>query len=205
MNMLVDLLPETVEVDGEKYEINTDFRISVLFELLMQDDEVTIKEKIIQGLRLYYPVIPPNIHEAVEKMLWFYRCGKEVVESDPGSDSSSDKQPEKVYSFEHDDSYIYAAFLQQYGVDLQEVEKLHWWKFRAMFISLGENTEFVKIMGYRSIKTTSNMSKEQREFYRKMQKIHALPVSEKEREAEAILREALMNGDDISGLLQGGS
>lgn len=205
MNMLVDLLPDTVEVDGEKYEINTDFRISVLFELLMQDDEVTNEEKIIHGLNLYYPVVPRNIHEAVEKMLWFYRCGKEAVENDSGSNSSSDKQPEKVYSFEYDDSYIYAAFLQQYGVDLQEVNHLHWWKFRAMFVSLGENTEFVKIMGYRSIKTTSKMSKEQREFYRKMQKIHALPVSEKEREAEAILREALMNGDDISGLLQGGS
>ena len=205
MNMLVDLLPETVEVDGEKYEINTDFRISVLFELLMQDDEVTNEEKIIQGLNLYYPVVPRNIHEAVEKMLWFYQCGKEAVENDSGSDSSSGKQPEKVYSFEYDDSYIYAAFLQQYGVDLQEVNHLHWWKFRAMFVSLGENTEFVKIMGYRSIKTTSKMSKEQREFYRKMQRLHALPVSQKEREAEAILREALMNGDDISGLLQGGS
>ena len=84
MNMLVDLLPDTVEVDGEKYEINTDFRISVLFELLMQDDEVTNEEKIIHGLNLYYPVVPRNIHEAVEKMLWFYRCGKEAVENDSG-------------------------------------------------------------------------------------------------------------------------
>ena len=97
MNMLVDLLPDTVEVDGEKYEINTDFRISVLFELLMQDDEVTNEEKIIHGLNLYYPVVPRNIHEAVEKMLWFYRCGKEAVENDSGSDSSSGKHPEKVY------------------------------------------------------------------------------------------------------------
>ena len=36
MNILIDELPESVEIEGVEYEINTDFRISILFELLMR-------------------------------------------------------------------------------------------------------------------------------------------------------------------------
>ncbi len=197
-NIILDVLPETVDIDGAEYRINSDFRISILFELLMQDDEVGKRQKLIQGLKLYYPEIPQNITEAVEKMIWFYRCGKETGGGGHGSGSGRAKQ---IYSFEYDDDYIYAAFLEQYGIDLQDIEELHWWKFRALFRGLSEDTEFVKIMGYRSVKTTSNMSKEQREFYKKMQSIHALPITDAERKADELLTEALLNGGDITGLV----
>ena len=197
-NIILDVLPETVEIDGAEYRINSDFRISILFELLMQDDEVGKRQKLIQGLKLYYPEIPQNMTEAVEKMIWFYRCGKETENDRSGSGGRGSKQ---VYSFEYDDDYIYAAFLEQYGIDLQDVEDLHWWKFRALFKSLGEDTEFVKIMGYRSINITSKMSNEQREFYKKMQTVHALPIPDAEKEANELLTEALLHGGDLTGLV----
>ena len=197
-NIILDVLPETVEIDGAEYRINSDFRISILFELLMQDDEVGKRQKLIQGLKLYYPEIPQNMTEAVDKMIWFYRCGKETGNGGHGSGSGRAKQ---IYSFEYDDDYIYAAFLEQYGIDLQDIEELHWWKFRALFRGLSEDTEFVKIMGYRSVKITSEMSKEQREFYKKMLSIHALPITDAERKADELLTEALLNGGDITGLV----
>ena len=197
-NILLDILPETVDIDGIEYRINSDFRISILFELLMQDDELGKRQKLVQGLQLYYPEIPHNVTMAVDKMIWFYRCGKETGSGGHGSGSGRAKQ---IYSFEYDDDYIYAAFLEQYGIDLQDIEELHWWKFRALFRGLSEDTEFVKIMGYRSVKITSEMSKEQREFYKKMQSIHALPITDAERKADELLTEALLNGGDITGLV----
>ena len=197
-NILLDILPETVDIDGIEYRINSDFRISILFELLMQDDELGKRQKLVQGLQLYYPEIPHNVTMAVDKMIWFYRCGKETGSDGHGSGSGRAKQ---IYSFEYDDDYIYAAFLEQYGIDLQDIEELHWWKFRALFRGLSEDTEFVKIMGYRSVKITSEMSKEQREFYKKMQSIHALPITDAERKADELLTEALLNGGDITGLV----
>lgn len=197
-NILLDILPETVDIDGIEYRINSDFRISILFELLMQDDELGKRQKLVQGLQLYYPEIPHNVTMAVDKMIWFYRCGKETGSGGHGSGSGRAKQ---IYSFEHDDDYIYAAFLEQYGIDLQDIKELHWWKFRALFRGLSEDTEFVKIMGYRSVKITSKMSKEQREFYKKMQSIHALPITDAERKADELLTEALLNGGDITGLV----
>ena len=60
MNILVDLLPITVEIDNKEYEINSDFRTSILFELLMQDSSIGEEDKIITALELYYPVIPES-------------------------------------------------------------------------------------------------------------------------------------------------
>ena len=180
--------------------------------MLMLDDELEGKEKLIRGLRLYFPKIPYNIQEAVDAMLWFYGCGKDPEKEDDESDESADglvenneanvsSKPEgPAYSFEHDSNYIYAAFYEQYGIDLQK-EDMHWWKFRALFTSLGENVHFVKIMGYRSIKITSAMSKEQRSFYEKMKKLYALPLPKEEQEFQQTLEDALMNGGDLTGIV----
>ena len=201
MSIIVDCLPETVRIGGAEYPINWDFRTSILFELLMQDDELSDSDKIREALKLYYPTMPDNLTEAVEKIIWFYRCGKDQEKSRRASEDSDSPPVKSVYSFDYDADYIYAAFMEQYGIDLQEAEDLHWWKFRALFRGLSENCEFVKIMGYRSMKITNKMSKEQRQFYKKMQTLHALPVSKKEREETDKLVEALMNGGDLTGLV----
>lgn len=202
MSIILDCLPEIVEIDGTEYPIQWDFRTSIYFELLMQDDELSDSDKIREALDLYYPKTKPrDLKKAVEKLIWFYRCGKEPEESRHTQDDGSETTHKQVYSFEHDADYIYAAYLAEYGIDLTEIEDLHWWKFRALFRALPDSCEFVKIMGYRSMKISSKMSKEQRAFYRKMQAIHALPTSQKEREQSKRLVDALMNGGDLTGLL----
>ena len=109
MNILVDLLPTTVEINNEKYEINSDFRTSILFELLTQDNSIEKEDKIFMALQLYYPVIPRNINEAIEKILWFYRCGRDIVSS-KGKGTGNGKGATRIYNFEYDDDYIYSAF-----------------------------------------------------------------------------------------------
>lgn len=185
MNILIDLLPEHVEIDGKKYPINTDFRISILFELLMQDKSILDREKVYMALNLYYPKIPHDLVQAVDKMLWFYRCGKDD-ENDSvrnGSPAGSRKAG-MIYSFEHDAEYIYSAFLDQYGIDLQDIEHLHWWKFRALFKGLKEDNLIVKIMGYRAIEITDDMSDSEKKYYRKMKQIYALPDNRTQEEKE---------------------
>lgn len=202
MNMLLDELPTEVFIDGVQYDLNYDFRYSVMFEMLMMDDTVDDKEKLIKALHLYYgDNIPSNIEEATEKIMWFYRCGKEQTRKEKRRRRQAQSK-ERCYDFDYDDAYIYTAFLQQYGVDLQD-ENLHWWKFRAMFQSLSEETEFVKIMGYRSIKITQNMTKSQKDFYTDMKRIHALPLPKSEEAKIDAIAAALMNGGDVSALLSG--
>ena len=37
MSILVDRLPKSVEIGGAEYQINTGFRTSILFEMLIRD------------------------------------------------------------------------------------------------------------------------------------------------------------------------
>ncbi len=186
MSLLVDIAPKSVEIDGTEVEINSDFRTAILFEQMMFDEDFSDRLKTGQALRLFYPVIPENINEAFQKILWFYSGGKQR-NSKFGSGSDS-----RYYDFEYDDDYIFAAFWQQYGIDLEAVEYLHWWKFRALFRSLSDNCGFVKIMGYRAMKITSKMSAYERQFYGKMKKLYALPLSLNEQEKISEIEKMLM-------------
>ena len=200
MNLLIDLLPTTINIDNKEYEINSDFRTSILFELLMQDSSVDDGDKLIMTLNLYYQEIPPKQYwkEATEKILWFYRCGKDFIAS---KGKGKDKSDIKIYSFEHDDDYIYAAFMDQYRIDLQDIKELHWWKFKAMFKSLKEDNKIVEIMGYRSMDLSKVKDREQKAYYKKMQNLYKLPVSKSEQEKLEEIEKALLNGEDVSKLL----
>lgn len=198
MNLLIDLVPKTITIDNKEYEINSDFRTSILFELLMQDKSIKDNDKIYLALELYYPNIPDDINSAIEKMLWFYRCGKDLITSKRKGKGKSDI---KIYSFEYDDDYIYAAFMDQYGIDLQDIKYLHWWKFKAMFKSLKEDTEIVKIMRYRSMDLSKINDKNEKAYYKKMQELYKIPISKDEQEKLEEIERALLNGEDVSKLL----
>lgn len=197
MNILIDLLPKEVNIEGEDYKINSDFRTSILFELLMQDKSITEEDKIIQALELYYPILPKDLNKAIEGILWFYRCGKDEVENkNKGTGKSTN-----VYSYDYDDDYIYSAFLDQYGVDLQDVEYLHWWKFKAMFKALKEDNEIVKIMGYRAMDVNKIKDKEQKAHYKKMQDLHKIPINKDEKSKLEEINNILLNCGDVSKVL----
>lgn len=210
MNLLIDRPPDKVKIGNTEYQINTDFRVSVLFELLIQDEDVSDKDKIRQTIELYFPVIPvqENINDIFKAVIWFYKCGrtdKEIkLERDEISNdetNESETEETRAYSFDYDDEYIYAAFRQQYGINLATVNGLHWWEFRAMFKGLDHNCEFAKIMGYRTARITKEMSKSEKAFLRKMKTVHALPLSEKAQRRNDALINALKNGGDLTGIV----
>lgn len=175
MNMIVNRLSDILESRMGKIEFNTDFRISILFELLMQDDTVSEQNKIMQALRLYYPRLEQitNVNKAIEDVIWFYRCGKELANSN--KKEKNGKQGKQIYSYEFDDDYIFCSFMQQYKIDLQDIKYLHWWKFKAMFDGLNENTKMAEIMGYRAMDISKIKDKEEKKRYKNLQEIYALP------------------------------
>lgn len=183
MNMLVDTLESIIESKLGNIEINTDFRISILFELLMQDNTISKKEKIAQAIRLYYPnfLKITDFNKAIEDIIWFYNGGKELGNS---RKKNKEEKRTQIYSYEFDDEYIYSAFMQQYNIDLQDIENLHWWKFKALFSGLSENTKIVEIMGYRAINLKKIEDKEKRNKYKKLKELYALPDMRSREEKE---------------------
>ena len=183
-NLLLDKLPQYTQTG----KIRTDFRESIKFELLMQNKDMNKKDKIAYALNLYYPDVQniKDINQAIKDILWFYTCGKasEKDNQDVEENEENERNVKQIYSYEFDDEYIYSAFLSQYGIDLNSINYLHWWKFKALMNSLNSETLFVKIMGYRSINLSEIKDKKMKKFYKKMKKIYALPDMRSEEEKE---------------------
>lgn len=185
MSIIIDDLQIILKERIGDIELNTDFRISMLFEMLMQDTNISKKEKVTKAIKLYYPKIEQitDFEKAIEDMLWFYRGRKEEF-ANSNKRNRNNSNNHQIYSYEFDDNYIYSAFLQQYNIDLQDIKYLHWWKFKAMFESLSKDTKIVEIMEYRSVNLSKIKDTERRNYYKKMKKLYALPDMRTQQEKE---------------------
>ena len=176
MNLLLDKLP--TEYEGLKIETN--FRSFILFELLMQDRKVDEKTKVGIALNLFYKEPPKDLKKAIDGIIWFYTRGDIEKKQQKGNNSKI----KKIYSYEEDANYIYSAFLSQYKLDLNEIEYLHWWKFKSLFEGLNEENQICKIMGYRSIDLSKIKDKEERKKYKKIKQQWTLKDDRTEEEKE---------------------
>lgn len=194
MNLLLDLAPRSVVIGGHSYSFDADFRNCIRFENLMFDPEIDDNSRGVMALNLFYPKIPKDIPAAFQEIIQFYSAGqKEKKHSGSGSQK-------RIYSFEHDADYIFAAFMADYGIDLNEIDFLHWWKFRALFAGLKPDNLICKIMEYRSADTKS-MKGEQKKFYEKMQHQYALPRPKAEQDKLDEISDVLMRGGNVSEVL----
>ena len=176
MNLLVDKLP--TEYEGLK--INTNFRSFILFELLMQDNKIKEQDKILITLQLFFEEPPRDIKKAIEGVLWFYRCGEKEKVGKGGKNNKA----KQIYSYEYDAKYIYSAFLSQYRLDLNDIDYLHWFKFKSLFEGLNEENKICEIMSYRAIDLSKIKDKDERMKYRRLQREWAVPDNRSTQEKE---------------------
>lgn len=185
-NLLINKLPQHTD---SGLRIRTDFRESIKFELLMQDKTISDNKKIRMVLNLYYyrPDKITDIKKALDEIVWFYKGGDKLEKNNSIVRKENKKQ---IYSYEFDAEYIYSAFMQQYKIDLNSINYLHWWKFRSLFMNLNEDVLFSKIMKYRATEISSIKDKEMKKFYKKMKRLYALPDMRTEEEKENDFAEA---------------
>lgn len=133
---------------------------------------------------LIMPVVPPysgtvrGREEINRQISRFYLCGEERM---PESESENGlPESRRVYALDYDFPYIYAAFMERYGIDLIDIPYLHWWKFRALFRGL-HDCKFTEIVGIRATEITSEMSDVRRRQLEEQQEMYALPISLSER------------------------
>ncbi len=66
------------------------------------------------------------------------------------ADNLADSKP--VFDFVQDSGSIIAAFRQNYGLSMLEVQRMHWWEFLALFENLSGETMFSRIKDIRTMK-----------------------------------------------------
>lgn len=197
--MIASSLPSTVDVDGVAVAINTGHRAGVEFTSVLEDSSLTDTEKLSCALNIYYHDRDVSRHGAtalIEAALAFYSYDPSAyygkTKSALSKGGGRPHRSKQLISYIKDDALIYAAFLQQYGIDLADGE-LHWHKFRALLDGLTEDTQLVKVMRYRSVKL-GDIATEERKFYRDMQDFYSLEqISDAEAEQLSALEDKLMS------------
>ena len=137
-------LPESVEVCGERFKVQTSFKYWLRFlELLaVKGTEYTNFDFMYQQER------PPDRVQGFIALLQFCNPPSELPRADGG-----DRSGEKAIDYAVDSDYIYAAFMEMYGIDLVESE-MHWYKFQSLLRGL-HGTKLNEIIGYRLWENTS--------------------------------------------------
>lgn len=191
MNLLLNKLPDCLEIDGQEYPIKTNFREWIKFEMVMMNQESSNEDRLAVIVEIL-KTIPKDINKTIEQLVLFYQCGGAKQKS-KGSINTK-----KVYDYEYDQFLIYTAFLQYYKIDLNSTDYMHWWTFRQMFLELPDESKIKKVMMYRTIRINQKMSKEQRQFYGEMKVLYALPDNRTEKQKAVSFGSILANGMKVN-------
>lgn len=195
MNYLIDDFPTTVRVAGKNVPIKWDLDTAVKFERLLKSDELEDIDVVLNAIDLYLPECTiGSLEEQIEAILGFYSMRSDGDLVSPERQTSKEKI---VMDLELDSKYIYAGFLEQYGINLHGAN-MHWHKFLVLLENLGDDILFSKILKWRSI-NLNDVPDEQKSYYREMKRIYKLPdMTAGELEDIERLNKILENGGDLS-------
>lgn len=201
--------PDVIEAKTADYEVVMDFsRVLRLFELYKQDD-IDVSEKLFITIEMFFlaPIneIPEEDFQIILEGLTQKIIGdnprEETVERDMKGNILEEEK--KFYDFEEDADYIFASFMQDYGIDLiKEREKsnyywnkvqsgkmslekfinhtMSWDKFNALLAGLSETSKFRRVIEIRQMEIPENATEKERKEIKKAKSAVALK-SDRER------------------------
>ena len=169
--------PRILVINGQKTPVDPDFRIMCEYsEAISKNDE--------SGLcgiasRFFFAGLPEGVSEkaAADAMLDFYIAG--LAPSGGGKSSAMDV-PEPSFDFEEDEAYFFAAFLSEYGIDLN-CAKLHWFGFCALFRGLPDECRLKRIISIRSESLSDIKSPAEKARVRRLKGVFALKRKKQQR------------------------
>lgn len=183
-------LTDKLVIDDEEFPLNLSFdNVLRLFEM-WRDEDVPEFVKPHFGIRILtgetledftVEEMSEVFNEVFEEHISLSTVEDNHVEYDLAGNpmkttASNGKQEQAPYDIRYDGDYIYASFLQAYGIDLFDVQgKLHWKKFNALLSGLPEGTKFMEVIKIRKWKPQKGDSAEYKEEMRRLQKDYALP------------------------------
>lgn len=142
--------PTSIEVNGKKYQINTDFRVAIRCEQVATDYNISNNERALAIIYLLFGEKALNDVDNYEQFLIlakkFLGCGKEI--------DSEENERDPDMDFVEDYDYIEASFMSDYHIDLEN-QKMHWWKFMKLINGLS-SSEFGNCCVLNSVRNLRN-------------------------------------------------
>lgn len=163
-------LPEAVEVDGNLYPVHTSFKFWLTFQKNLKNKNTPPADFDF----MYTGEKPRDKIKSLAALILF--CDPPHILPRSQNDSGN------ALDYEIDADYIFAAFMERYGIDLVESD-MHWYKFNALLCGL-HDTKLNEIIGYRAYE---NKSGKQDAYSRQMEKLKAaweLPLESDEEDED---------------------
>lgn len=177
-----------IEINEKTYVVDMSYdNIIRLFDLL-EDTTIDDLNKIFIGMKM---LLDCNVLEEdkscdMEMLVAAFLTIKTEFIIDKGNgesllDLQGNPMPQpkskELYSLTHDADYIYASFVQAYGIDLIEVQgELDWRKFNALLQGLPSDTRFKEVVDIRQRPfATGKGSQKENKNLRDLKNMYALP------------------------------
>lgn len=175
-------LPTFVEIDGVRYAFDASFKVILLCFDIAQDSDMEEIEKL---LTIYDCLFKKSAKFKCRKKDAFFRINLVNEAFKLLIEKSSKKDNRKLIDFEDDFKYIYAGFMQCYGIDLFSCN-LHWWKFISLFNGMSNDTRIMQIIDIRQrpIPKPTKYNAEERAQLIKLKAEFAVKMTQEEREQQ---------------------
>ena len=140
--------PTKIKIDNIEYPINTDFRVAIKCDKVGRDTSIGDMERALAIIYMLFGEkgLENDFHhqQLLELAQKYLSCGKEI--------EKSNKEPDMDY--EQDMDYIYASFMSDYNIDLENTQ-MHWWTFNTLINGLSNN-EFGNCCIFNKIRNIRN-------------------------------------------------
>lgn len=150
-------LPQTAEISGRVYQLNTDFRdiLEIMGYLDDPDKPEYLRWRI--ALALFYDgdIPPEHQQKAMEYLSEFISCGE--TDSKPGP---------KLLDWEQDAMAIVADVNKVAGTEIRALPYLHWWTFLSYFHAIGEGQLSTVVSIRDKLRRGKKLEKWEKDFYR---------------------------------------
>ena len=177
MGFLTEHEDYSIEMNGIKYDLDlaydTVLNVKRMYrEKLLTDTEILVQALLLLGLE----------EKEIEKLNWQERAElleKIFKEKVAGKPKPKVGRQQILYDFEYDGEYIYASFMQDYGIDLIDQQGiLPWPRFIALFQGLSESTKIKEVMRIRGTEIPPPTKTNQKEIQNLMEAkmYYALPA-----------------------------
>ncbi|WP_026584198.1 Gp15 family bacteriophage protein [Bacillus sp. J33] len=182
---LTERFTDEIEYKGQTIKLNLAFDNVLRVRELLQDDVFSGAEKLL----ILFEMLVKNANglnfsfNEINQLIGF--IFDEILFPKKGSDGRSH------FDFDQDAAFIYASFLQDYKMDLFEMQgKLHWEKFLALLEGLSDDTKFKEVVSIRAqkIPAPTKYNQEERKRLIELKRIYRLKNKKPSlEEADAVL------------------
>lgn len=178
MGVLTDIPDNRIHTEKGWLVINPAFDVVLEIQKLYKEEGLTDYEKTGQALymlvknrwnlRLFGPAEKSRLLEEIYRKFIAVKQRPKIRQS-----------PFPILDFEEDGDYIYASFMQDYGIDLiEEQGRLPWKKFLYLFNGLSADTKIKQVMRIREMEVPAFNGKNAKQIQEinELKSYYALPV-----------------------------